>query len=73
MYSFEKMKSLFAAAGAPCDPADIGLSRSALKAMFPLVQMMRFRFNLLDLAKRAGVYDSIVEPLFAAGGPFEIR
>ena len=73
VYSFEKMKSLFAAAGAPCDPADIGLSRSALKAMFPLVQMMRFRFNLLDLAKRAGVYDSIVEPLFAAGGPFEIR
>ena len=73
VYSFAKMKSLFAAAGAPCDPADIGLSRTALRDMFPLVQMMRFRFNLLDLAKRAGVYDRIVDPLFAAGGSFEIQ
>ena len=72
VYPYEKMKRLFDAAGAPSDPADIGLSREALRDMFPLVQMMRYRFNLLDLAKRAKIYDYIVEPLFAAGGAFEI-
>ena len=40
--------------------------------MFAKVQLMRFRFNVLDLAKRGGFYDAIVEPLFAKGGPFEI-
>ena len=28
--------------------------------------------NVLDLAKRGGFYDAIVEPLFAPGGPFEL-
>jgi len=41
--------------------------------MFPLVQMMRFRYNVLDLAKRGGFYDQIVEPIFAAGGAWEVR
>ena len=27
---------------------------------FPIVQLMRYRFNLLDLAKRGGFYDDIV-------------
>ena len=59
-------------ATAPADPADIGLSREALRDMFPLVQLMRFRYNVLDLAKRGGFYDKIVSPLFAKGGVFEI-
>ena len=54
MYSFEKMKNLFERAGAPYDPTHIGLTRAQLKAMFPVVQLMRFRYNVLDLAKRAG-------------------
>ena len=40
--------------------------------MFPFVQLMRFRFNLLDLGKRGMFYDKIVNPLFAKGGAFEI-
>ena len=73
VYSFAKMQDLLRRAGAPTDPADIGLSRQRLKEMFPLVQLMRFRFNLLDLGKRAGFYDALVEPLFAPGGVYEIH
>ena len=71
-YSFRKMKDLLLRAGAPADPSQIGLSRERLRDMFPLVQLMRFRFNVLDLGKRGGFYDAIVDPLFAAGGPFEL-
>ena len=72
MYSFEKMKNLFERAGAPYDPTHIGLTRAQLKAMFPVVQLMRFRYNVLDLAKRGGFYDNLVEPVFASGGSLEI-
>ena len=72
VYSFEKMRDYFKAAGAPYDSTHVGLSHEQLKAMFPKVQMMRFRYNLLDLAKRGGFFGSIVEPLFAEGGAFEI-
>lgn len=73
MYSFEKMQDLFVRAGAPSDPAHIGLTRQQLKDMFPFVQLMRFRYNLLDLAKRGGFYDALIEPVFAAGGPLGCR
>ena len=72
LYSFTKMRDLFKAVGAPYDPSQIGVTREELRDMFPKVQLMRFRFNLLDLAKRGGFYEKIVEPLFAAGGAFEI-
>ena len=72
VYSFAKMQDLMRRAGAPSDPSEIGLSREQLHEMFAKVQLMRFRFNVLDLAKRGGFYDAIVEPLFAKGGPFEI-
>ena len=40
--------------------------------MFSKVQLMRFRYNLLDLGKRAGFYDKIVDAIFAKGGAWEI-
>ena len=72
VYSYEKMKALLKASGAPYEPEHIGVSRQQLHDMFAKVQLMRFRFNVLDLAKRAGIYDTIVEALFAPGGPFEL-
>ena len=66
------MKGLLKAAGAPYEPEQIGVTRAQLKAMFPKVQLRRFRYNVLDLAKRGGFYDTIVEPLFAPGGCFEL-
>jgi glycerol-1-phosphate dehydrogenase [NAD(P)+] len=73
VYSFEKMQNLFKIAGAPCDPSDIGVSREQIKAMFPKVQLMRSRYNILDLALRGGFYDEIVESVFNKGGAWETK
>ena len=72
VYPYNKMHSLLKAAGAPADPSDIGLTRQQLRDMFPLVQMMRYRYNVLDLAKRGCFYERIVSPLFSEGGVYEI-
>ena len=72
VYTFEKMRDLFKIAGAPYDPSMIGVTRGQLKDMFPIVQLMRHRMNVLDLAKRGMFYDQIVEPVFAPGGAWEI-
>lgn len=72
VWPFARMQAAFKAAGAPYDPSMIGVSRGQLRDMFPKVQLMRFRYNLLDLAKRGGFYDAIVNPVFAKGGAWEI-
>ena len=72
VYSFNKMKELLKTAGAPYDPSQIGISRQQLKDMFPFVQTMRYRYNILDLAKRGGFYDSLVNGVFGKGGAIEI-
>ena len=65
VYSFAKMQELFRIAGAPYEPEHIGVTYAQLKEMFPMVQLMRARYNVLDLAKRGGFYEALVEPLFA--------
>ena len=71
VYPFKKMRNLFKTAGAPYDPSMIGVTREQLKEMFPIVQLMRHRMNVLDLAKRGMFYDSLVEGVFAPGGAWE--
>ena len=72
VWPFAKMQEAFRIAGAPYDPSQIGVTRQMLKDMFPTVQLMRFRYNVLDLAKRGGFYNQIVEPVFAAGGAWDL-
>jgi glycerol-1-phosphate dehydrogenase [NAD(P)+] len=72
VYSFEKMQKLFRIAGAPYETGHIGVSRAQIRDMFPKVQLLRARYNLLDLAMRGGFYDALVEPVFARGGAWEI-
>lgn len=72
VYPFDKMQRLMQAAGAPSDPSMIGLSRLQLKEMFPKVQLMRFRYNVLDLAKRGRFYDGLVDAVFARGGAWDL-
>lgn len=50
----------------------IGVTREMLKNMFPKVQLMRFRFNVLDLAKRGMFYDQLVESVFAPGAAWDL-
>ena len=52
---------------------EVGVTRAALKDMFPKVQLMRHRFNLLDLGKRAGFYDRLVEGIFRPGGAWDLQ
>jgi glycerol-1-phosphate dehydrogenase [NAD(P)+] len=72
VYPFKKMQSMFKAVGAPYDPSMIGVTRHQLHDMFPIVQLMRWRFNVLDLAKRACFYDSLVESIFKPGAPWDL-
>ena len=72
VYTFEKMQRLFRIVGAPADPSEIGVSREQLKAMVPFTQLMRYRINLLDLAKRGMFYDELVDAVFGPDGAWEI-
>ena len=66
------MQDLMKKAGAPYDPSMIGVTREMLKNMFPKVQLMRFRFNVLDLAKRGMFYDQLVESVFAPSAAWDL-
>lgn len=70
-YTYERMKGLFERAGAPSRPEDIGITNADLRRMTDYVQMMRWRVNPLDLAKRAGVYDALLDKVFGKGGVFD--
>ena len=67
------MQDLFKKAGAPYDPSMIGVTRHELRDMFPFVQLMRWRFNVLDLAKRCMVCDDLVDSVFAPGGAWDLN
>ena len=68
VFSFEKMQRLFKIVGAPSDPSEIGVTREQLKSIVPFTQLMRYRINLLDLAKRGMFYDELVEAVFGGNG-----
>ena len=72
VWSFAKMQEMFKIAGAPYEPEHIGITRADIRDMFPIVQLMRWRYNLLDLAKRGCFYDKLVSSVFAPGGAWEI-
>lgn len=73
VYPFDKMQAMFKAAGAPYDPSQIGVTRRQLRDITDFTQIMRWRINLLDLARRARIYDRLVDAVFAPGGAWEIE
>ena len=66
------MQEMFKIAGAPYEPGHIGITRADIRDMFPKVQLMRWRYNILDLAKRGRFYDPLVASVFSKGGAWEI-
>ena len=64
VWPYEKMKGAFKAAGAPYKPEMIGVTEAWVNSVFPIVQLMRFRYNLLDLAMRGGFYEDIANVQF---------
>lgn len=73
VYPYKKMRKLLKDANAPLDPSMIGVKREDIKKMFPLMQCMRSRFNLLDFAYRGMFLDKIVDPLFEKGGILDLE
>lgn len=67
------MRHLFEVVGAPVEPEQIGATRAMLREMTDKTQLMRWRINLLDLAKRAEIYDYLVGKVFGKGGAWEIK
>lgn len=67
-----QLQDIFARAGVPTCPEQIGLTNSELRKITDCVQLMRWRVNVLDLAKRACIYDEMMEKVFGKGGVFEI-
>ncbi len=65
---FVELKKMLAAAGAPSEPEQIGISRERLRRGFLQAYFIRRRFTILDLAKRAGVLDSCLDRIFGPGG-----
>ena len=54
--------------GAPSTPEEIGISRERLFRSFEQAQLIRYRYNILDFARETGLWDRLVEPIFAPGG-----
>ena len=69
---FAQVKEMFGRAGAPTEPEQIGLTRADVRKMTDFVQLMRWRINILDLAKRACIYDELLDKVFGKGGVWEI-
>lgn len=73
LIGYDEMKALFERAGAPTTPEQIGLTNADFRKMTDFVQLMRWRINVLDLAKRAGFYDELMDKVFGKGGKMEIK
>ena len=73
VWSFEKMRGMFRRAEAPTTPEDIGITCADLRKITDYVQLMRWRINILDLAKRGCFYDELVEKVFGKNGVWEVK
>lgn len=63
-----QLQAQLEAAGTPSRPEDIGLTADDVKATFPQAMYYRSRYTVLDVAREAGWFDSLVEEVFAPGG-----
>ena len=62
---------MFGIVGAPTEPEHVGVNRKYLLYRTDFVQLMRWRYNLLDLAKRGCFYDELLHATFGKGGQLE--
>ncbi|MDB5297096.1 MAG: egsA 2 [Phycisphaerales bacterium] len=59
-----KLAEMLAAAGAPSEPEQVGISRDRLRDSYHQAYLIRRRFTVLDLAVEAGVLDASLGRLF---------
>lgn len=63
-----QVQAALQAAGAPTDPAAIGVDLSRLQSSYCRAQQIRRRYTVLDLLNEAGILSDCVDTLFAPGG-----
>lgn len=62
---YDEAKARLAAAGAPVEPEQIGISRSRLRDSFLRAQHIRRRFTILDIAVRTCLLDKWLDRIFS--------
>jgi glycerol-1-phosphate dehydrogenase [NAD(P)+] len=67
---FREARAMLGAAGCPCEPEQIGISRRRLRLSYEQATFIRRRFTILDLAERTGVMEPALDRLFGPGGPW---
>ena len=68
-----ELKAMIAAAGAPVEPEQIGITRERLRTSFFQAHYLRRRFTALDLAARCGLLESALQHLFGPDGPWPLK
>jgi len=68
LIAFAELKHMLGAAGAPNEPAQIGISVQRLRKSFYQATYIRRRFTVLDLALRTGLLEPALEFLFGKEG-----
>lgn len=63
-----ELRRMLQEAGCPTRPEEIGISRERLRDSYRQSYFIRRRFTVLDLARRAGVWDECLRQLFGPGG-----
>jgi glycerol-1-phosphate dehydrogenase [NAD(P)+] len=64
----DQLRCLLRAAGAPAEPAAIGIDSPRLKSSYQRAWHIRRRYTVFDLAAEAGLLDTCVDELFTPGG-----
>ncbi len=63
-----ELRALLHAAGAPCEPEQIGISRRRLRDSFHQARYIRGRYTVLDLAFETGHLDGALQGIFGPKG-----
>jgi glycerol-1-phosphate dehydrogenase [NAD(P)+] len=60
---FDRLRELLQAAHCPVEPADIGLSRTAVAKAMYIAPFIRTRYTVLDLARDCGILEPMIEEI----------
>jgi glycerol-1-phosphate dehydrogenase [NAD(P)+] len=73
LMSPESLRTHLAAAGAPTEAAEIGLTREQVRRSYQEARRIRRRYTVYDLAWELGAFDGLVAEMYAPGGYWAVR
>ena len=69
---YAEARAMLRAAGCPCEPERIGISRERLRLSYEQAWYIRRRYTILDFAQRAGIADEALDRIFGPSGPWPV-